>query len=78
MPLAALDSPESLLGQLRETVTPAGLGLTVASPAEAARVAVDQSYDLGTLFLAMSFFLIVTALLLVALMFLFNLEMKLI
>lgn len=76
VPLAALESPEALLVKLRETVTPDGLGLTVASPAEAARVAVDQSYDLGTLFLAMSFFLIVTALLLVALMFLFNLESR--
>ena len=76
VPLAALDTPDSLLPKLRELVTPEALGLTVASPAEAARVAVDQSYDLGTLFLAMSFFLIVTALLLVALMFLFNLESR--
>lgn len=76
VPLAALESPESLLTTLREKVSPEALGLTVASPAEAARVAVDQSYDLGTLFLAMSFFLIVTALLLVALLFLFNLESR--
>jgi putative ABC transport system permease protein len=76
IPLAALEAPESLLPRLRAVVTPEGLGLTVASPAEAARMAVDQSYDLGSLFLAMSFFLIVTALLLVALMFLFNLESR--
>lgn len=76
VPLGALDSPDVLLPKLRERVTPEALGLTVASPAEAARVAVDQSYDLGTLFLAMSFFLILTALLLVALMFLFNVESR--
>lgn len=76
IPLAALESPEALLPRLRGTVTPEALGLTVASPAEAARIAVDQSYDLGALFLAMSFFLILTALLLVALMFLFNLESR--
>ncbi|MFN0126040.1 MAG: FtsX-like permease family protein [Verrucomicrobiales bacterium] len=76
VPLAAFDSPDALLTRLRATVGSEALGLTVASPAEAARLAVDQSYDLGTLFLAMSFFLIVTALLLVALMFLFNLESR--
>ena len=76
IPREALDSAETLVAQLREKIQPQALGLTVASPAEAARLAVDQSYDLGTLFLAMSFFLIVTALLLVALMFLFNLESR--
>jgi len=76
LPAAALDDPDSLVARLRPLVAPEGLGLTVASPAEAARLAVDQSYDLGTLFLAMSFFLIVTALMLVALMFLFNLETR--
>ncbi len=76
VPLDALDSPDGLLARLRERVKPEAFGLVVASPAEAARLAVDQSYDLGTLFLAMSFFLIVTALLLVALMFLFSLESR--
>ncbi len=76
LPADAVTGADDLLAKLRPQLTLADLGLTAAQPAEAAKQAVDQSYDLGGLFLGMSFFLIVTALLLVGLMFLFNLESR--
>ena len=76
VPAEAIKGPETVLEELRERIGLADLGLVIATPAESARVAVDESYDLGSLFLAMSFFLILTALMLVGLMFLFNVETR--
>ncbi|MGI8602645.1 MAG: FtsX-like permease family protein [Verrucomicrobiales bacterium] len=74
LPADALTDEGDFLTKLQEAVQPADFGLGAARPAMVAREAVDQSYDLGTLFLGMSFFLIATALLLTALMFLFTWE----
>jgi putative ABC transport system permease protein len=52
------------------------LGFAFVQPKELARAAVAGSMDFGSLFLSMSFFLIVTALVLSALLFLINVEAR--
>lgn len=79
VPAASLASPEDFTEKLRAHLGRDALrvfGLTAARPADTAQAAVEGAYDLGGLFLAMSFFLIATALWLVALLFLFNVESR--
>jgi putative ABC transport system permease protein len=76
LPAGAVADEAEFLTKLQSVVEPGDFGLRVAGVAEAARAAVDQSYDLGALFLGMSFFLVVTALLLTGLMFLFTIESR--
>ena len=61
---------------LHEAVAPAQLGLIEIPVREQALDAVSQAIDLGSLFLGMSFFLIVSALILAALMFVFAVEQR--
>lgn len=79
VPATAIASPEAFTEQLRAHLGSSALqtfGFTWARPAAVAQAAVEGAYDLGSLFLAMSFFLIATALWLVALLFLFNVESR--
>ena len=57
-------------------LTPADAGITVVSVKESAARAVSDSMDFGALFVSMSAFLIVTALLLAALLFIFGIEQR--
>ncbi len=65
-------SARNLLAQL----DPAALGLTFVPVRAAALAASGQALDFGQLFIGFSFFLIVAALLLTALLFAFNLEQR--
>ena len=62
--------------KLAAALTPADAGLTVVSVKESAARAVSDSMDFGALFVSMSAFLIVTALLLAALLFIFGIEQR--
>ncbi len=68
--------PAAFEAKLRERLSLTDLGVAVVDVVAQSRQAVDQAYDLGTLFISMSFFLIVTALGLAALLFLFTLESR--
>jgi ABC-type antimicrobial peptide transport system permease subunit len=61
---------------IRETVGPAAVGLTFTPVRAQALKAADQAMDFGGLFLGFSFFLIVAALLLMALLFQFNVDAR--
>lgn len=67
---------ESLEAQLREGIAPELLGLRFMPVREEALHSVAEALDLGHLFLGMSFFLIVSALLLSVLLFKFSLEQR--
>jgi ABC-type lipoprotein release transport system permease subunit len=58
------------------SLTPASIGLSFQPVREQARAASDQAQDFGQLFLGFSFFLIVAALLLMALLFQFGIETR--
>ncbi len=60
----------------REQVSLGELGVVVRDLAGEAKLAVGQSFDFGSLFAAMSFFLIVAALILTALVFVFGIEQR--
>lgn len=60
----------------REQVSLGELGVVVRDLAGEAELAVGQSFDFGSLFAAMSFFLIVAALILTALVFVFGIEQR--
>jgi len=61
---------------IRATIDPAVLGLQFTPVRELARRAVEQATDFGGLFLGLSFFLIAAALLLMTLIFRFNVEAR--
>ena len=61
---------------LRETLDPAKVGLTFQPVRDQALDAVSQALDFGQLFLGMSFFLIVSALMLTALLFVFHIQQR--
>ncbi len=61
---------------IKAKLTLADLGFALVQPQKLAQAAVAGSMDFGALFLSMSFFLIVTALVLAALLFLFNVEAR--
>ena len=69
-------TPEVLEGKLKASLTLRELGFAFAEPQKLAQAAVDGSMDFGALFLSMSFFLIITALILASLLFLFNVEAR--
>ncbi len=66
----------SFLGQLRKEIRPDGFGLMTRDVAAESRAAVAQSMDFGALFASMSFFLIVAALILTGLVFVFGVEQR--
>lgn len=61
---------------LRKQVAPGDVGLLVLPVREQAFEAVEQAIDLGGLFLGMSFFLIVAALILTGLLFVFGVQQR--
>ncbi|MEM7146153.1 MAG: ABC transporter permease [Verrucomicrobiota bacterium] len=65
---------EGLLAALRERVVPSVFGLEARDLAGEAAAAVADSYPFGSLFAGMSFFLMVAALILTALLFAFGVE----
>ena len=68
-------TPENaIIDALRSGVAPDEAGLTLLPVRQQAFEAVDQAIDLGGLFLGMSFFLIVAALILTALLFVFGVQ----
>lgn len=69
-------TPEAVSEHLKKSLPLADLGFVFAQPKQLAKAAVAGSMDFGSLFLSMSFFLIVTALVLAALLFLFNVEAR--
>ena len=77
--LRAADSAMDTAGfeaQLRSRLSLDDLGMHLRAPREEAQLAVSQSMDFGGLFASLSFFLIVAALVLVALLFVFGLEQR--
>ena len=69
-------APETFEAGLKSHLSLFEFGPHLRSPLEEARLAVEQSMDFGGLFAALSFFLIVAALVLVALLFVFGLEQR--
>jgi putative ABC transport system permease protein len=67
---------EALAERLQERIRPAALGLVFAPVRAQALAASSQAMDFGQLFLGFSFFLIVAALLLTALLFAFGVEQR--
>jgi ABC-type antimicrobial peptide transport system permease subunit len=68
-PIAGEHTRSQIEATLRQTINPAALGLFFTSTRQQAMAASSQSLDFGQLFLGFSFFLIVAALLLTALLF---------
>ena len=62
--------------ELLKKIDPAALGFTFTDVRERALLASEKSQDFGQLFIGFSFFLILAALLLTALLFVFNLEQR--
>src|SRR4051794_5774870 len=69
-------APEALRAQILKALDPASVGLSFQPVREQALAASSQSMDFGGLFIGFSFFLIVAALLLMALLFQFGLEQR--
>ena len=61
--------PDKVARKLRETINPAGLGAVLVPVGENARKAAEPTMDFGQLFLGLSIFLVVAALVLTALVF---------
>src|SRR5262249_53168867 len=76
IPADAPRFPEELKQALRSRIDPASLGLHFEPVLHQALTAVDQSQDFVGLFLGFSFFLIIAALILMALLFQFGLEQR--
>lgn len=74
LPADKLPTAAVVAARLKEGLTLEAAGYLFAEPKAMAEASVNQSMDFGMLFLAMSFFLILTALVLAALLFLFNVE----
>ena len=68
--------PQKFEALLKEQLSLFDFGPHLREPVNEARLAVSQSMDFGGLFAALSFFLIVAALVLVALLFVFGLEQR--
>lgn len=68
--------PAALEAAIRAKLDPAAAGLIVRPVREEARRAVDESMDLGQLFLGMSAFLIAASLTLTGLLFVFSVEQR--
>lgn len=74
--LSEAGSPGAFANQLRKQITLSDLGISYRDLAEEARSAVNNSFDFGQLFAYMSFFLIIAALVLAGLIFLFGIEQR--
>jgi hypothetical protein len=72
---AGLDEA-AVWGRLRRNLTPGDLGWQIRDLRAEARGAVARSYDFGGLFAGMSFFLIIAALILAMLVFVFGIEQR--
>ncbi|MBI3416532.1 MAG: FtsX-like permease family protein [Verrucomicrobia bacterium] len=72
----ANNSREKISAELRRLLDPALFGLSFQTVRAQAAAASEQSFDFGQLFLGFSFFLIVAALLLMALLFQFGVERR--
>ncbi|MDF1825273.1 MAG: FtsX-like permease family protein [Verrucomicrobiales bacterium] len=70
------DKKTPLVDQLRVHLDPAALGITIRDLPAEADAAVSSSFDFGALFASMSFFLIVAALVLTCLVFVFGIEQR--
>ncbi|MEM9018365.1 MAG: FtsX-like permease family protein, partial [Verrucomicrobiota bacterium] len=70
------DEETPLEDQLRKSLRLKSLGMTVRDLPGEAEAAVANSFDFGSLFASMSFFLIVAALLLASLVFVFGIEQR--
>lgn len=69
-------APEGVAATLKSTLDPAAVGLQFQPVLAQALAASEQSQDFGQLFLGFSFFLVVAALLLMALLFQFGVEQR--
>lgn len=74
---AAGNSPESIAAAIRKSVKPASIGLTVQPIREQADAASAGTSSFGGLFLGLSMFLIASAVVLIALIFVFGLQQRL-
>ncbi|MCZ6834446.1 MAG: FtsX-like permease family protein, partial [Planctomycetota bacterium] len=72
----ASDSQSSIRSTLRRSIDPASLGMFFRDIRTLALAASKATTDFGGLFLALSFFLIFSALLLTALLFVFNIDQR--
>ncbi|MDF1810923.1 MAG: FtsX-like permease family protein [Verrucomicrobiales bacterium] len=70
------DSLDAYRQAVKAQLSLGDIGLSVRNVGEEARQAVGQSFDFGALFASMSFFLIVAALVLTALVFIFGIESR--
>ncbi len=70
------ESPESVCQHLKARLTPGMLGLQLLDVRQQSERASSQSVDFAGLFLGLSFFIIVAALLLTALLFVLNIEQR--
>lgn len=68
--------PEALAGEIRKRLSPAQLGLAVVPARANAEASTADALDFGPLFVGFSFFLIVAAVLLMALLFVFGVERR--
>ncbi len=75
-PAKSFASEEAFLIALREKLDLADFGILTRDLAQEAENAVSNSYDFGGLFAGMSFFLIIAALILTALVFVFGIEQR--
>lgn len=75
-PLREGQAAEEILAGIRRQLNPGDLGLFFVPVRERAAAAIAESLDFGQLFLSMSFFLIVAALMLTALLFAFGVEQR--
>ncbi|MGV3532797.1 MAG: FtsX-like permease family protein [Chthoniobacteraceae bacterium] len=69
-------NPDQIASTLRAQLTPEQIGMTFVPVAEQAFAATDAPVDFGQLFLSFSFFLLVAAAVLTALLFVFSLEQR--
>ncbi|HWB05490.1 MAG TPA: ABC transporter permease [Verrucomicrobiales bacterium] len=74
--IPAKEETAAVAAKLAAALTPAAAGINVVAVKEAAAHAVSDSMDFGVLFVSMSAFLIITALLLAALLFIFGIEQR--
>lgn len=75
-PADSFESEEAFQTALRQKLELADFGILTRDLSEEARNAVSNSYDFGGLFAGMSFFLIIAALILTALVFVFGIEQR--
>lgn len=73
---AALNSVEAVRQKLTRELGPQSFGLFFQDVRRQGTAAADQSVDFGMLFLGLSFFIVIAALLLTGLLFLFSVEMR--